>query len=123
MPVHIIEAVFLDELSGIDDSENMLLTQAGGLIQFDLPGAEDINSVTRLAFIEDRLMLIVNEEFLNLEEVFKLIAGQIAQIAQAFHDTVTAILDQQALFHDTIPEIVGSILGVRKACQIYEVLS
>ena len=94
MPVHIIEAIFLDELSGIDDSENMLLTQAGGLNQFDFPGAEDINAVARLAFIEDRLMFIIDEEFLDLEEVFKFFAGQIAQIAQTFHDTVTAILDQ-----------------------------
>ena len=123
MPVHIIEAVFLDKLSGIDDSENMLLTQAGGLNQLDLSGAEDINAVARLAFVEDRLMFIVDEEFLDLEEVFKLFAGQIAQIAQAFHDTVTAILDRWSLFHDTISETAVSILGVRKACQIYEALS
>jgi hypothetical protein len=81
VPVHIIDAVFLDKLSGVYQPENLLLTQAGGLNQLDLAGAKNINAVAGLAFIENGLMFFIDEEFLDLEKVFKRFAGQIAQIA------------------------------------------
>ena len=102
MAVHIIEAVFFDKFPGVDNSEDLLLAQAEGLNQFYLPGAENIDAVAGFALVEDRLMFIIDKEFLGLEEVLNRFASQIAQIAQAFHDAIAAILDKQTIFHHTI---------------------
>jgi hypothetical protein len=95
------ESLFLDQLTGAQDPDDLPLASRRSASQLDLAPAQQVEAQRRVAFVEDGLLSPIIEGVFDVLKFGKIVAFEIAQYRLCAKSAGSAILGETGLwFHD-----------------------